>query len=82
MVLSGDARDSPELLMNTIGIVSASLMLVGLFPALLQLVWNATIPGALGGKRIGYWAAVKLAILGALFTLPAACTVMLLRLGC
>jgi hypothetical protein len=67
--------------MNTIGMVIAVVTLTGLFPAALQLVWNATVPDVVGSKRIGYWTAVKLALLGALFTLPVACAVTLFKSG-
>jgi hypothetical protein len=68
--------------MNTIAMVIAFAMLAGLLPAALQLVWNATIPDVVGSKRIGYWTAAKLAVLGVLVTLPAACAASLFRAGC
>lgn len=55
--------------MATMGMVIALvLVLIGVVSLVFRLVWNCTVPGVFGLKRITFWQSVGLLVLASILT--------------
>lgn len=58
----------PDLLINLLIIILIALAYIILFPAILQWLWNMTIPQVFGLRTITFWQAFRLMLIfGILF---------------